>query len=115
MVMWSGVSEEGRDAAALIFPRPDFPPARPLTSTWITWETARADLSAPLAVIASLSGSRVTTALKLPLVPRAHPREWKSRPMRANWKAAVANRGSLSGSVMTHLVFVIEGYSRRLG
>ena len=40
----------------------------------------RAPLCAPLRVIASRSGSRLVTALKLPLVPSTHPRASKRRP-----------------------------------
>ena len=39
----------------------------------------------------SLSGFRDSTVLKLPLVPRTHPRVWKSRPISLKTRAVVSN------------------------
>ena len=47
----------------------------------------RSPFHAPLAVIASRSGSRVITALKLPLVPGTQPRASKRRPASASRRA----------------------------
>ena len=43
-------------------------------------------------------GSRATTALKLPLVPRAQPRLWKSRPSSARCSAGV-----IGGIIISHV------------
>src|SRR5262245_51474078 len=49
---------------------------------------SRAPLSTELAVIASRTGSRQVTTLKLPLVPRTQPRAWKRRPAAMSASAA---------------------------
>src|SRR5467141_5094485 len=49
-------------------------------------------LSRPVEVIASRSGSRAITALKLPLVPSTQPRAWNPFPISAKQAAASAKR-----------------------
>lgn len=39
----------------------------------------------------SLSGFREITVLKLPLVPKTHPRVWKSRPISLKTRATAGN------------------------
>ena len=62
---WRLASAEGRPDPATTLPCPSISTMSP---------AVRVPLSTPLAVMASRSGSRLTTALKLPLVPGAHPR-----------------------------------------
>src|SRR2546430_13302720 len=70
---WSSVSAEGRRSAAPAV-RPRRPTSSPRALTVTTSAGHNARLSQALAVMASRNGRREITALKLPLVPSAHPR-----------------------------------------
>src|SRR5215472_13125282 len=61
----------------------------------------REALSMPEAVIASRSGSGAMTALKLPLVPRAHPRRSRRSPVSTSRAATEANVASMYASEST--------------
>src|SRR6266852_876441 len=53
----------------------------------------RLPLSNPVDVIARRSGLREITALKFPLVPSTHPREWNSFPISVRFAASLAKPG----------------------
>src|SRR5215472_16955040 len=55
----------------------------PRALTRKNWSAVRSALSTPVGVIVRVSGSRLTTALKFPLVPNAQPRERQLRPSSA--------------------------------
>jgi len=52
-----------------------------------------------LAVMTSFSGFRDNTVLKFPLVPKTHPRVWKSRPISRKARATVGSVGDFMAKV----------------
>ena len=81
---------------------------------------ARSPFDRPLDVIARRSGSRSSTALKLPLVPSTHPRESNRRPISIRccaicWNSGMSRSISRSGVTLTgeqeFRSFQISGHS----
>jgi hypothetical protein len=52
-----------------------------------------------LAVISNFKGFREITVLKFPLVPRTHPRVWKSRPISVKARATAGRVGNFMAKV----------------